>query len=114
MSEETTPTSIPLASLKDLDFDDIIKYALIQAIRAELEDMVKFSLAVETLESLLIDELDEEYFKKTEQKLIELEQKYGSRRDVDSIKLKEYYTFKFRELIKLLKKSTLHEVEGLA
>jgi hypothetical protein len=63
MSEETTPTSIPLASLKDLDFDDIIKYALIQAIRAELEDMVKFSLAVETLESLLIDELDEEYFK---------------------------------------------------
>lgn len=104
---------IPISSLKELDFYDIVKYAMIQTIKAELEDVVKYSLAVENLESLLIDELDEEYFKKIEQKAIELEEKYGTKKETEAIKLKEFSTFKFRELIKLMKRKISFEVEGV-
>jgi hypothetical protein len=72
---KTDLTSFSL--MKDLDYNDFIKYSIFQILKAQLEDVVKYAFAVENLEILLVDVLDEEYYKKVETKMLELEQKYG-------------------------------------
>jgi hypothetical protein len=111
MNEEISLRSFE--SLKELDFYDIVKYALIQTVRASVEDVIKYSLAVETIESLLIDVLDDEYFKKLDEKWRELEMKYGTKKETELARMKEYALFKFRELIKVMKKRIPVEVEGV-
>jgi hypothetical protein len=111
MNEEISLTS--LASLKDVDFYDIVKYAVIQTVRASVEDVIKYSLAVETIESLLIDNLDDGYFKNLEKKWKELEEKYGTKKENELMRIKEFSQFKFRELVKLMKKRIPTEIEGM-
>jgi hypothetical protein len=111
MNEEISLTS--LANLKEVDFYDIVKYAVIQVVRVSIEDVLKYSLAVETIESLLIDNLDDGYFQRINEKWKELEEKYGTKKETELMRLKEFSQFKFRELVKLMKKRIPTEIEGV-
>lgn len=99
--------------LKDADFSDFVTFAVFQALRAQLEDVTKFALAVENIESLLIDKLEQDYYAKVNAKIQELEEQYGNRDEDRIIKIKELATFKFRELIKYIKKGMPEEIEGV-
>lgn len=105
---------ISLAGLKEADFYDFVKYAVFQVLKSQLEDVSKFVLAVENVESLLIDQLDDEYFEKIKQKHKELINEYGTRTEEDRLKISsELARFKFRELVKFIKKRIPEEVEGV-
>jgi hypothetical protein len=99
--------------LKELDFDDILKYAILQVLKASHDDVMKYYIAVENLESLMIDNLDENYFKKVEQIVAQINEKYGLKKETEPQRLREITILKFRELIKLIKKRIPVEVEGV-
>jgi hypothetical protein len=108
IEEEISPTE-----LKELDFDDILKYAILQVLKSSHDDVMKYYIAVENLESLMIDNLDEDYFKRVEQIVAQINEKYGLKKETEPQRLREITILKFRELIKLIKKRIPVEVEGV-
>ncbi len=102
---------IRIEELKSIEFEDLIRYAILQALRSAIEDITKFSIAVENLESLMVDELPDEYFEKVNKKWQELDEMYGKKDE--TLKIREFTIFKFRELIKLIKRKSPIEVEEL-
>jgi hypothetical protein len=105
---EISPTE-----LKELDFDDILKFAILQVLKSSHEDVMKYYISVENLESLMIDILDEDYFKKIEQIVAQVNEKYGLKKETETQRLREITILKFRELIKRIKKRIPVEVEGV-
>lgn len=126
MPEEEFDTIKQILDLKEISMEALVKYALLQALKLQTEDLQKFSLAVENIESLLIDEIeedyerckkenriDESYIEKVKLKWEELEKEYGKREEFQAVKLKEFSQFKFRELMKLIKKRIPIEAVGV-
>jgi hypothetical protein len=99
--------------LKELDFDDILKYAILQVLKSSHEDVMKYYISVENLESLMIDILDEDYLKKIEQIFSQINEKYGLKKETEPQRLREITILKFRELIKRIKKRIPTEIEGM-
>lgn len=93
-------------NLKELSIDNLIKYCMLQALRLQTEDVIKFSLAVENLESLLWDEIekDTEYQDNIKKKKAEINKEHGSGEDKKILVMKEISQYKFRLLVNKVKK----------
>lgn len=126
MPSEEFDTIKQALDLKEISMEALVKYALLQALRLQTEDLQKFSLAVENIESLMIDEIEadyerckkngnveESYLGKIEKERKRLDETYGERPEFQLVKLKEFSQFKFRELMKLIKKKIPIEAVGV-
>ncbi len=87
--------------IKDLDINDIIKFTILKIIdRYGTRDFVVY---VSALESLMMDELDQDYFNKIEEESRRLEEEIGTKdMEMYSTAISE---FKFIELLKRIKRS---------
>ena len=103
-----------LQTITEWNFNDIIKYAIFKILNVASEDVTKYVIAVENLESLLIDELekDKEYAKNIQKRQAFLDEEYGFRDEVLEKKMMLMAQFKFRELIKRIKKKIPEDVVG--
>ena len=104
---------IKFLGIKKLSFSDFVKYAVFQALKAQVEGIEKFSLAVDNIESLVADELDDDYYKEVDKKWEELEDEYGTKDEVKLKKLRKFSQFKFRKLVKYMKSKIPTDTEGV-
>lgn len=115
---EQEPLTIELKDIKEWSFTDFLNFAVMQSLKSASEDIVKYAISVDNIETLLIDDLENDksnpnYFQKIKTKEKELEREYGTRDEFKAVRLKELSSFKFRELIKFIKKKTPQEVIGV-
>lgn len=105
---------VEVKELQELDFETILYFSILQALKSALEDVYKYYLAVENIESLLADELEynQEYYKKVEEFEKEIIKRHGISEEKQSIRLLELARFKFRELMKIIKRKIPHNVIG--
>lgn len=103
---------INIEELKELSFEDFVKMAVTQVLTSALEDVVKYCLAVDNMECLLInEERDKELIEDFSKKWNELEEKYGKKDELS--KQKEYAVYRFKKLIRKMRKMTPIEVVGV-
>jgi hypothetical protein len=103
-----------MREIKEWSINDMIKFAVLQTLKAMSEDTHKFSICVNAIESLMCDEVEEneDYKKKINKKWEELEEEYGNRFDKKIDKVSEFANFKFRLLVKLMKSKIPVEITG--
>jgi len=106
---------VEISEIKDWSWDDLLKYAVLKSISASIVDLIKFSVSVDMVEAIAGEEVENntEYGKALKEKEAELDKKYGLREEWKEIKLKELATFKFRELLKLIRKKIPKEETGV-
>lgn len=118
--EFTQDMQFPFLNLSDLTFEGIVKYAVMQTLKLQTEDIERFALSVENIESLVLDELEiaEEVEKKkrergkeptptyTEQvdaKVAQLNKDYGTVEENRLKRIRELAIYKFRLIMRHIK-----------
>jgi hypothetical protein len=105
---EIQENKIPdISSYDDLSFDALIKFNLVSAI-FNASNPEKFSFMIKSLESLMEDELKDEYFTEIKNREAELLEQNGSRNTKFAFELAHA---KYRLLIKHVKSKIPREIE---
>jgi hypothetical protein len=106
---------IEISEIKDWSWDDLLKFAVLKSISASAVDLEKYSIMVDMIEAIASDETEKSntYETNLQKKIAELDTTYGKREENQAKKLKELTTFKFRELLKLIRKKIPKEETGV-
>lgn len=111
---------ISIGQMKEVSYGDFVNFAIFQVLKAQLDaDVFKFPLAVENLESLLLDEVEtfkgkssgDNYDSLVNKIKDGLESEAG--RDDKLAVMKNLAKAKFRMLLRMVKKKLPVEEEGI-
>jgi hypothetical protein len=106
--------AMEISEIKEWSFDDFLRYSILQALRAATEDIGKYAICTNNLEALMIDELENniKYKENVSKYSDRLDKQYGDVKEYQFIKIGELAAFKFKEMIKIMKKKIPHETIG--
>lgn len=107
--------TIEMREIREWNFNDFLNFSIMQTLKSASEDIIKFSICVDNIEALLVDELEDnkKYNNVIKEKWDKLDEEYGEREQNKAIKLKEFASFKFKELLKIIKSKIPQEKIGV-
>ena len=94
-----------IEEIKEWGFDEFVRFSILQALRAATEDVIKYAVCVNNIEALMVDELEENQIYKTAITTLDKkhQKEYGIADENMQQRLGEMASFKFKELVKILK-----------
>lgn len=124
-----------MSQLKNVTYEDFINYAVMSVLKSAPNDLLKYSATVDNLEALLVPQLEKENVRilksrkgikittENADKYLTFEEKrvlhkkaileeFGKGEARAELRLKQLTSFKFRELLKFIKRKTPEETTG--